>query len=80
MRERLERRLEELTAEYDTGQARLRDLEASLLRISGAIMVLRELLEGQPGGSETSNGASAAEPEPRRQPAAVQAAGQASAS
>jgi predicted nuclease with TOPRIM domain len=57
MREQLERRLEVLRKEFDTGQSRLRELErhqASLpetqLRISGAIQVLEELLaEASPG-------------------------------
>ena len=51
MREQLQRRLEELKKEYETGQARLRELESeaafvreTLLRISGAIQVLQETL------------------------------------
>ena len=51
MREQLERRLGELKAEYETGQKMLTDLEArqtevkqTMLRISGAIQVLEELL------------------------------------
>ncbi len=52
MREQLQARLEGLQREYETGQARLRELEAeqayvreTMLRISGAIRVLQELLE-----------------------------------
>lgn len=50
MRERLEQRLAELKAEYESGQKMLADLEArraelknTLLRISGAVLVLEEL-------------------------------------
>jgi predicted nuclease with TOPRIM domain len=52
MKEQLEERLKELKAEYETGQARLRELETetnyvreTMLRISGAIQVMQELLE-----------------------------------
>ena len=51
MQEQLRRRLEELKKEFETGQARLRELEQeqaytreTLLRISGAIQVLEEAL------------------------------------
>lgn len=51
MRERLQTRLDVLKNEFQTGQTRLRDLEQqstqlreTLLRISGAIQVLEELL------------------------------------
>jgi predicted nuclease with TOPRIM domain len=51
MREQLQARLEELKREFETGQARLRELEAqearlreTMLRISGAIQVLEETL------------------------------------
>ena len=51
MRERIERRLEELRTEFESGQALLSDVEtretqirSSLLRISGAIHVLEEML------------------------------------
>jgi hypothetical protein len=51
MREQLLQRLQELRAEFETGQKMLAELEAqqahlksSLLRISGAIQVLEELL------------------------------------
>lgn len=51
MQEQLQRRLEELKKEYETGQARLRELESetafvreTMLRISGAIQVIQEVL------------------------------------
>jgi prefoldin subunit 5 len=51
MRERMELRLAELNAEYSAGQKLLADLKANqasleetLIRISGAIEVLEELL------------------------------------
>jgi predicted nuclease with TOPRIM domain len=51
LREQLQARLEELRKEFETGQARLRELEMqqmqlreTLLRISGAIQVLEETL------------------------------------
>ena len=51
MKEQLLRRLEELRSEFESGQKMLAELEAqqvhvksSLLRISGAIQVLEELL------------------------------------
>ena len=58
MREELQRKLEELKKDFSAGQARLADLqnqEASLnqqlLRISGAIIVLQELIDqAQPDG------------------------------
>ncbi len=52
MKERLEQRLQELKAEYESGQQMLADLEsrqaelrATLMRISGAIQVLEEELK-----------------------------------
>ena len=59
MREQLEKRLQALKGEFETGQKMLADLEAkqinlreTLLRISGAIQVVEELLAdpgtGQP--------------------------------
>jgi predicted nuclease with TOPRIM domain len=60
MEEQLQQRLEELKKEYETGQARLRELEAettyvreTMLRISGAIQVMQELLEKDKPQSET---------------------------
>lgn len=51
MKEQLQQRLRELKAEFESGQKMLADLEAkaanlreTLLRISGAIQVLEELL------------------------------------
>ena len=51
MREKLEQRLAELKAEYESGQKMLVDLETrrvelrnTLLRISGAVLVLEEEL------------------------------------
>ena len=53
MRDQLELRLKELTAEFDAGQQMLADLDAkradlqqTLLRIDGAVQVLGELLAG----------------------------------
>ena len=55
MRQQVERRLYELKAEWASGQQMLADLEAqqtnlrnTLLRISGAIQVLEELLAQAP--------------------------------
>ena len=52
MHEQLQARLQELEAEYERGQQRLKELDQearqvndALLRISGAIQVLREELE-----------------------------------
>ena len=51
MKDMIEKRLAELKAEYDIGQRKLADmekrraeLEATMLRISGAIQVLEEML------------------------------------
>ena len=55
MRAQLEQRLAELRSEYETGQKMLADLEAkkadlqtTLIRISGAIQVLEEVLAQEP--------------------------------
>jgi predicted nuclease with TOPRIM domain len=60
MQEQLQKRLEELKKEFETGQARLRELEAeqayireTLLRISGAIQVLDESLAQETTSDET---------------------------
>jgi predicted nuclease with TOPRIM domain len=52
VQEQLQSRLDELKKEYEAGQARLRELETeagyvreTMLRISGAIQVIQELLE-----------------------------------
>ena len=54
MREQLETRLQELRNEFQTGHAKLQEserqqlaLRETLLRISGAIQVLEELLENK---------------------------------
>lgn len=59
MREQLEKRLDKLKAEYDQGEKMLSDLDArreqvrqTLLRISGALQVLEELLKEESGTSE----------------------------
>ena len=57
MREQLQKRLEDLKKEFEKGQGKLHEMEMqqsvlreTLLRISGAIQVLEELLtEAQPG-------------------------------
>jgi predicted nuclease with TOPRIM domain len=66
MQEQLQQRLEELKKEYETGQARLRELEAetnhvgeTMLRISGAIQVIQEMLNDsgkQEKGESASSG------------------------
>ena len=62
MREQLQKRLDELKSEFETGQARLQELEMqtsrlreTLLRISGAIQVLQETL-GAEAGAEAEQG------------------------
>ena len=67
MKEKLERRLESLKAEYEAGKKMLADLEAkedslreTLLRISGAIQVLEEML----GNIEENESDRYNEPEP----------------
>jgi predicted nuclease with TOPRIM domain len=60
MREQIQARLEALKKELETGQAELQKVEMqrtylheTVLRISGAVQVLEELLaEGQPAGQE----------------------------
>lgn len=54
MRERLEQRLSELGSEFETGRKMLEEMEIkqaeiqkTLLRISGAMQVIQELLEGE---------------------------------
>ena len=53
MQEELQRKLDELKKEFEVGQNRLRELETeqsyvreTMLRISGAIQVLQELIDG----------------------------------
>ena len=64
MKDRLQKRLEELKTEYKSGQRMLSELEEratnlrqTLLRISGAIQVLEELLntESAEGLSDTES-------------------------
>lgn len=63
MREQLQSRLGELRKEFETGQAQLQELERqqarlreTLLRISGAILVLEEMLtEGLASPQNGSN-------------------------
>ncbi len=64
MREQMRKRLEDLKREFQTGQTRLRDIEQqgtqlreTLLRISGAVQVLEELLaEEKSQDIEVANG------------------------
>ena len=60
MREQLEARLTELEQEFQVGEQQLRDIDLqqarlreTLLRISGAIQVLHELLESSGGASDS---------------------------
>lgn len=69
MRDRLQARLGELKKEFATGQARLQELEKqqmylreTMLRISGAIQVLEELLAD--GGPAEQNAAHLSEKQP----------------
>ena len=59
MREQLQTRLEMLRTEFETGQTKLRELEGqaamfreTLLRISGAVQVLEELIAEDRAGDE----------------------------
>jgi len=59
MKEQLEKRLEELRAEFDKGKATLQELETKttsvremMLRLSGAIQVLQEELDRDAGTAE----------------------------
>jgi predicted nuclease with TOPRIM domain len=67
MKEQLQKRLQELRSEYEAGQKMLADLEAqqtnlrgTLLRISGAMQVLEEVL-GEELGDAVENGDGATE-------------------
>ena len=58
MREKLEKRLAALKSEFEAGQKLLADIEAkranvmdTVVRISGAIQVLEELLEQEPANT-----------------------------
>lgn len=66
MRERLEQRLEELKAEFECGQKVLADLDErranvrdTLLRISGAVQSLEEILRGEAEDNADVRGADA---------------------
>jgi len=68
MREQIENRIESLRAEYRAGQEILADLEGrqaslkiTLTRISGAIQVLEELLQGNDSDAEIAKPAESAE-------------------
>ncbi len=63
MKERIEQRLKELRAEFESGQRTLAELDArqmelrdTLLRVSGAIQVLEEQLTPQAGQPEAVGG------------------------
>ncbi|MEN3334207.1 MAG: hypothetical protein V7641_3572 [Blastocatellia bacterium] len=69
MKDQLQHRLEELKKEYETGQTRLRELESetayireTMLRISGAIQVIQEMLEQQKPQADAAGRAAEAEP------------------
>ena len=68
MREQVETRIESLRAEYRAGHEMLADLEerraglqVTLARISGAIQVLEELLQGSHSDAETTKPVARAE-------------------
>lgn len=63
MKRQLEQRLKELKVEFESGQKMLSDLENkqanlrdTLLRISGAIQVLEEILENESGQEPDKTG------------------------
>ena len=63
MKDQLEQRLNELKSEFEAGQQMLAELEAkqanlreTLLRISGAIQVLEEMLDGADQPSSNGSG------------------------
>ena len=60
MREQLQARLAELEQEFEIGEQQLRDIDLqqarlreALLRISGAIQVLREIIESPTGPNDS---------------------------
>ncbi len=70
MNERLEQRLEELRQEFESGQKVLAELETkqaqvkeTLLRISGAIQVLEEMLKEPPPADQGEPSALTGPPE-----------------
>jgi hypothetical protein len=69
MQEQITARLQALRQEYETGQKMLADLQAreldlqqTLLRVSGAIQVLEELLEQETAAATGIEGAAPSEP------------------
>jgi predicted nuclease with TOPRIM domain len=70
MRDKLMSRLEQLKTEFQSGQTKLQDLDTqqsrlreTLLRISGAIQVLEEMLQpAKPNEEPAPQGSSRAEP------------------
>lgn len=63
MKERLANRLAQLQSEFESGQkvladldARKAELQATLLRISGAIQVLQELMDGEAADEASHDG------------------------
>lgn len=70
MQQQIQTRLEVLKKEFETGQAKLRELEMqqshlreTLLRISGAIQVLEEMIQpAKPNEEPVPRGSSSAEP------------------
>ena len=72
MQQQIQSRIEVLKNEFETGQAKLRELEMqqsrlreTLLRISGAIQVLEEMLESvEPDARRTSHDTPLPNPEP----------------
>ena len=71
MQERLEKRVTELEDEYRAGQEMLAELDAkradlhqTLLRISGAIQVLKEMLEADPDSSAAAEASQSMSPPP----------------
>jgi predicted nuclease with TOPRIM domain len=74
MREHIHARLEELKKELETGQAELQKVETqrtylheTVLRISGAVQVLEELLARQPQGQHNDPDHSKAPLEPTQE-------------
>ena len=70
MQQQIQSRIAVLKSEFETGQAKLQELEMqqsrireTLLRISGAIQVLEEMLaSNKPDGGPVPHGSLAAEP------------------
>jgi predicted nuclease with TOPRIM domain len=80
MRQEIQARLEELKQELETGQAELQKVEMqraylneTVLRISGAVQVLEELLARQPQGQQNGPDHSEAPLEPTQERARKEA-------